>query len=78
MQCLIKEKGGRGIFHQALVLPGSLGQAEAQVRQILSRMPINKKSDTRINHQRIKDILDPLMVIDVPCVSLREFDQTVD
>ena len=41
-------------------------------------MPIDKQGYTRVDHERVKDILNPLMVINVSGITLGELDQTVN
>ena len=59
------------------ILANVLRQAEAQVWQILSWVPVDEKGDTSLNRQCIKHIHGPLVSIDVSCSTLGELDKTI-
>lgn len=64
--------------HKDDILSDVLRQAESQVGQVLSRMPVNEKGDTGEYCQCVKDVHCPLVCIDVSRGTFGELDQTVD
>jgi hypothetical protein len=40
-------------------------------------MPVDEEGDTRVNHESIKDIQGPFMLIQITSIPLSEFHQSI-